>query len=191
MMFLPLENKTFYIRHLLDSDSDVVDIQSFSINQPSAKGLEIYLKNEASKDEVMSLARTYLIKSKQTDEIAAYFTLRNGLFTLEIPESSFVTIPAIELSNFAVNSSFRSSHPEIEEIGSTVLADFVLPIADFLRHFSGAKALYIYSLPQEKLIKHYEKLGFMRLEKDEEKFVHQHVKPEYDTGCIFMYQILA
>ena len=25
---------------------------------------------------------------------------------------------------------------------------------------------------------------------EEEKFVHQHVKPKYDQGCIFMYQLI-
>ena len=25
---------------------------------------------------------------------------------------------------------------------------------------------------------------------EEEKFVHQHIKPKYDKGCIFMYQLI-
>ena len=31
-------------------------------------------------------------------------------------------------------------------------------------------------------------LGFMRLPSEAEAFVHSHVKPAYDRGCIFMYQ---
>ena len=33
-------------------------------------------------------------------------------------------------------------------------------------------------------------LGFERLEEEGEQFVHQHVKPDYDDGCIFMFQML-
>ena len=40
------------------------------------------------------------------------------------------------------------------------------------------------------LIKHYKTFGFHRLSKEEEKFVHSHVKPKYDDGCVFMYQLV-
>ena len=32
--------------------------------------------------------------------------------------------------------------------------------------------------------------SFARLSEEKEKDVHSHVKPKYDDGCIFMYQIL-
>lgn len=37
---------------------------------------------------------------------------------------------------------------------------------------------------------HYEKFGFYRLDAEKEKFVHSHVKPKYEEGCIFMYQTI-
>ena len=191
MMFFPLENGTFYVQHLTESTENLSAIKSFAVGQQSGMGLENYLKNVAEADENASFARTYLVKSKQTHEIAAYFTLRNGLFTLELNDDNFYTVPAIELSNFAVNAVFRSAHPDIERIGYKVLSDFVLPIADFVRSFSGVKALYIYALPEERLIEHYKSLGFRRLAPEKEIFVHQHVKPKYDNGCVFMYQTLA
>ncbi|MBQ3825337.1 MAG: hypothetical protein II811_04300 [Spirochaetaceae bacterium] len=176
---------------MLDSETDIEAIKHFSVGQQSGKGLENYLKNAAIADERASFARTYLVKAKRTNEIAAFFTLRNGLFTLELANDYFYTVPAVEFSNFAVNAAFRSLHPVIEEIGSTVLSDFVLPISDFIRSFSGVKALYIYALPEKRLIEHYKKLGFRRLAPEKEKYVHQHVKPKYDDGCIFMYQMLG
>ena len=191
MMLFPLENETFYAQHLLDAESNVSDIEAFAVGQQAGKGLELYLKHEAVAEEKDSSARTYLVKSKKTNEIAAYFTLKNGLFTLELSDDYFYTVPAVELSNFAVNAAFRSAHPEIEEIGSSVLSDFVLPLSDFIRSFSGVKALYIYALPEPRLIEHYKKLGFRRLAPEKEQFVHRHVKPKYDDGCIFMYQLLA
>jgi hypothetical protein len=56
--------------------------------------------------------------------------------------------------------------------------------------YIGVNALYIYALPEEKLIDHYQTMGFERLLERQEKFVQRHVKPEYDEGCIFMYQTI-
>ena len=65
------------------------------------------------------------IKDVETHEIASYFTLKAGLFTLELSKDVFYTIPLIELSNFAVNSSYRKQHPELSEIGKTTFREFV------------------------------------------------------------------
>jgi len=54
----------------------------------------------------------------------------------------------------------------------------------------GVHSLYLFALPQEPLINHYKEWGFSRLETKQEKFVHNHIKPKFDTGCIFMYQSL-
>ena len=40
----------------------------------------------------------------------------------------------------------------------------------------------------DRLISHYETMGFERLPKYEETFVHFHIKPKYDKDCIFMSQ---
>ncbi len=191
MLLLPLENENFFIQHIQDNIEDRTAIDSFSVGQKSGKELELYLKHTALVDENASFARTYLVKSKKNCELAAYFTLRNSLFTLDLENDYFYTIPAVELSNFAVNTVFRSTHPEIEKIGYSVLTDFVLPLVNFIRIHTGVKALYIYALPEQKLIEHYERLSFHRLTPEKEKYVHQHVKPKYDDGCIFMYQMLG
>ena len=75
------------------------------------------------------------------------------------------------MSNFAVNDNYRINHPEILEIGKTVFLHFILPYVDFMKSIVGVKALYIYALPEDRLIEHYKKFGFQRLSKDEEKFV--------------------
>ena len=190
MIYFPLETKLFTYQHILDVEQNLVDIKKFSVNQPSGKGLENYIRNYAVSDEEASYARTYLVKNKITHEIASYFTLKTGLFTLELPEGDFFTVPGIELADFAVNSEYREAHPDVTEIGKTTFREFVLPLTHFVRSFIGVKALYIYALNQKRLIQHYEEMGFRRLSPEKEKFVHQHVKPQYDFGCIFMYQIL-
>ena len=190
MNYLPIKTETFYYQHLFDSENNLNSIKSFSVKQTSGRGLEEYIKFMAASEEDENFARTYLVKDNETHEIASYFTLKTGLFTLEISDEQFYTVPSIELSNFAVNSSYRKQHPEVAEIGKTTFKEFVLPLAKFIQTFIGAKALYIYALPEDRLVNYYSEMGFKRLYEEKEKYVYSHVKPKYDDSCIFMYQIL-
>lgn len=190
MQIFQLENKDFFYEHLLDSDENQKLIEKFYVEKEEGKGLENYLKNSAKNEETENSSRTYLIKDKDTKELVGFFSLRNGLFTINIDDDSFFSVPAIELSNFAVNSAYRKNHPESKSIGKSIFSDFVMPLVHYLMDFSGVQALYIYALPEDDLISHYETFGFSRLDSEDEKFVHKHVKPAYDDGCIFMYQIL-
>ena len=187
--FQILDTEDFLIEHLDDKQETKEQIAQFSALN-DASGLEYYLKNQALQDEKSFSARTYLIKDKITKELAAYFSLRNGLITVQAYHESFDTIPAIELSNFAVNQNYRKNHPEIEKLGSYILNKFVLPIARTMQKYVGITSLYIYALPDEKLIEHYKTMGFTRLSKKQEKFVQNHIKPKYDEGCVFMFMTL-
>ena len=190
MELYKIDSEDFVYEHLLDNEENIELIGSFCVSKMSGKGLENYLKYSAIDEEQHKSNRTYLVKDKFTREIAGYFSLRNGLFTIELDVDSFYSIPAIELSNFAVNSAYRKNHPETKYLGKTVFYDFVLPLVKYMSDFSGIQALYIYALPEAELIHHYETFGFLRLSEKEERFVHSHVKPKYDEGCIFMYQLL-
>ena len=189
---MPFVNEAFYCEHLLESDVNEVLIQSFTVKNPAGANLAGYLKRMAAQSETTNDNRTYLVKDKSSNEIAGYFALRNGLFTLHDPIRSdqMFTVPAVELSNFAVNETYRQGHPDVKRIGRAILYDFIIPIAKYIQTFTAVQALYIYALPEDRLLEHYESLGFVRLTKDEEKFVHQHVKPAYDQSCIFMFQML-
>lgn len=190
-MILEIEHPLFTYEHLFDSEENVSQIGNFYVSEKSGLGLENYLKNVSVYDEKENLNATYLLKDKMTKEIAGFFSLRAGLFTIAAENSTdFDSIPAVELSNFAVNSEYRKNHPELKSIGQITFTDFIIPIAQHIKNYIAVKALYIYAIPEEKLIKHYQRLGFSRLEQEEEDFVHSHVKPKYDDGCIFMYQIL-
>ncbi len=186
---LVFNSKTFEIEHLDESPENIRLLDGFAVGK-NAFGLEIYLKEYAMLDEQNNLSRTYLIKDKSICEIAAYFSLRNGLITQQITSESFDSIPSIELSNFAVNLNYKKNHPEIGKLGAYVFKTFVLPIVQYVSDFSGVNSLYIYALPEPKLIEHYKKLGFNRLSPQDEQFIYDHVKPKYDDGCIFMYQML-
>lgn len=185
-----LDMEEFSLEHLLDSEKNLELIEKFSALN-NAMGLENYLKYSAIDDEKRNYGRTYLVKDKSTGEIVCYFSLRTGLITMQTLDSSggmFDTIPAIELSNFAVNLSYRKSHPVAPKFGFMVFEDFIFPLVRELAKYVGVNALYIYALPNERLIGYYKTMGFNRLSPEDERFVQKHVKPEYDEGCVFMYQ---
>ena len=120
-----------------------------------------------------------------------YFSLRNGLITMRVQDyedECFDTLPAIELSNFAVNQKYKNKHPVSSKFGLFIFGEFILPLVKEIGKFSGVNTLYIYALPDGRLISHYETMGFERLPKNEEAFVYVHIKPRYDEDCIFMSQ---
>lgn len=187
--FSILDTEDFTVEHLFDSSENKSLVSEFTALN-GAEGLENYLKLQASSDEKDLYARTYLVKDTVTKELAGYFSLRSGLITIQAYHESFDTIPAIELSNFAVNKNYRNNHPETAMIGAFILKRFILPLAQMISRYAGTASLYVYALPDEKLIEHYTKLGFSRLPRKQEKFVQNHIKPKYDEGCVFMFQNL-
>ncbi|HBB43544.1 MAG TPA: hypothetical protein DCZ74_08510 [Treponema sp.] len=152
--------------------------------------MELFLKTVAAQEEKEKQTRTYLIKDRYTGELACYFSVRTGLITLQVEGDSFDSLSAIELSNFAMNQKYKENHPNARRLGFYFFKRFILPLANFVSEYIGVSTLYIYALPEDRLIDHYKKMGFSRLPEDQEKFVQNHVKPKYDEGCIFMYQIL-
>ncbi len=112
------DNEFFAIQHLKQED----DLSQFLVKQETGKGLEIYLKQHAKEDEKSGVARTYLIRRRDTMQIAAYFTLRTGLITVSRGFlSGFDTYTGIELANFAVNDNARLEKSIIPQIGSYLL----------------------------------------------------------------------
>ena len=186
--FSVLDTPTFSVEHLFDTPNNQALINDFKVSN-DALGQEIYLKNQSVDDENNKMSRTYLVKDKVTDEFG-YFSIKTGLITLPVYNDSFESIPAIELANFAVNNAYRQNHPGIKRIGYYIFRSFIRPLAESISKLIGVNALYIYALPQDKLIDHYKTMGFSRLPENQESFVQSHVKPKYDEGCVFMYQTL-
>ena len=176
----------FVIEHLVDSREHRQLLRSFSVAN-NANGLEVYLKRRALLDETRNECRTYLVKDVVSGELACYFSLRTGLITVSAGDGSFDTVPAAELSNFAVNASYSAAHRNMRKIGAYVFNKFILPVVRNIADWIGMRCLYIYALPKSKLISYYERLGFRRMSDEDAKFVYSHVKPRYDNGCVFMY----
>ena len=195
MLIAKIEDKKFRLEHLLSSPNSLNDIKSFYVEKQTGKGLERYIKDFAESEEYEGSNRTYLVRDKVTDEIAAYFSLHTGSFTLKDSnqsdeDASKYTVPSVELSNFAVNSTYRKGHPEIKGLGEQVFRRFIIPTVKYGSELFGIQALHIYALPEDELLEHYSTFGFSRLPREMEEYIHKHLKPDYDESCIFMYQML-
>jgi len=195
MLLANITNEKFYYEHLLSSVKNLEDLKSFVVNKPTGKGLERYLKSMAELEEYNRSNRTYLVRDKETAEIAAYFSLHTGSFTLKEENQSndavnTYTVPSVELSNFAVNSAYREKHPEAKRLGEQVFYRFIIPTVNYGAELFGIQALHIFALPEDELLEHYSTFGFSRLPREMEEYIHTHIKPDYDQNCIFMYQIL-
>ena len=195
MLLAKIDDELFQYEHLFASPNNLEEIKSFTVAQPTGKGLERYLKLMAEQEEYNGGNRTYLVRDKETNEIAAYFSLHTGSFTLKDPnqnddDASKYTVPSVELSNFAVNSTYREKHPEISRLSELVFRRFIIPTVKYGAELFGIQAIHIYALPEDDLINHYSLFGFSRLPSEMEAYIHEHLKPDYDSKCIFMYQIL-
>jgi hypothetical protein len=184
---LIVDNGDFVVEHLYDSTDNRHSVDSFASGN-NAQGLDLYLKNFALNDELSNESRTYLVKDSLSKALACYFSLRTCLVPIALTKSLFTTVSAVELANFAVNENYRKKQRAIKKIGAYVFLEFILPIVKHIANLVGARWLCVYALPDEKLIRYYESLGFARLSKEQEEFVYSHVKPKYDKNCIFMYQ---
>lgn len=178
-------NDVYIINHLTDND----DLSTFSIKNPKGKGLQYYLQENAKTDEQSGIARTYLLKTYDTNEIVAYFTLRTGLITISRGIfKGFDAITGIELANFAVNDSYRMANDCIPKLGAYIFKQYIFPLVEEISHYVGASLLYIYAIPENKLIEHYKTMGFKAMPSKMERYVYRHVKPFYDKDCKFMIQ---
>lgn len=88
---------------------------------------------------------------------------------MQVHQEDFDSFPAIELSNFAVNKAYKDNHPDITKLGTYIFINFILPLSRCLAKYVGLKVLFIYALPEEKLISHYKTMGFSRLPQKQEK----------------------
>ena len=122
------DTPAFSIEHLLDSPENINLVETFNVSN-DALGLELYLKEQSVADETNKMSRTYLVKDKVTGELVGYFSLKTGLITLQVFKDTFESIPAIELANFAVNNTYRESHPGIKRIGYYIFLSFIRPLA--------------------------------------------------------------
>ncbi len=200
-----IQSELFYAEHLNPNDvRDLSAINTFSIDAPEGKGLDIYLKEYSCNDEDSHEMRSYLVRDNETDECVGYFSLKAGLISLNETEveikniksgkkdiiREFDTLPGVELANFAVNSQYINSYPYQKGVGKVIFNKFIIPIVNTAAHYIGIKMIYIFALPYDKLITRYMNYGFQKLSAEAERDLYKRLKPRYDESCRFMYQLL-
>ena len=187
-----VQSGLFYCDHI--SEKDRAEISQFYVDDEKGKGLENYLKDNAIADENAGVMRTYLVRTVEEDALVGYFSLKAGLISIneseQLGQVVFDTIPGVEIANFAVNSGFIHAHPYLKGVGSVIFDNLIVPIIELAANIIGLMIVYIYALPYDHLIDRYKVYGFSRLDKKYEDDLHSRLKPVYDWGCIFMYQIL-
>jgi hypothetical protein len=176
------------------SNEDTPAVSHFEIANANGGFLSDYIKKFAMVDEATGNARTYLIYDNLTEELVAYFSLKSGFVSTNetniLFRRVFDTEPGVELSNFAVNGVYKRNHPSLKGIGIEIFRSFILPIISEAAEKVGIRIVYIFALPYRRLIEYYQDMGFKRLNKVQERTMHTRIKPRYDKGCIFMYQVL-
>lgn len=190
-----LQSDVFYCEHIGRCQSDITDIERFSVLDQAGEGLVDYIRHYALRDEKSGIMRTYLVRSLASSELVGYFSLKSGLISINEVETVegtlFDTVPGVELANFAINGVYINAHPSLKGIGTVVFERFILPIIKQAASVVGVKIVYIFALPYDRLINRYKEYGFLRLDQQAEEDLHSRVKPVYDDGCIFMYQMLT
>lgn len=183
----------FYVEHLGGNVDHLDLIKDFEAANPLGGNVVVFLKTRAMYDEVNGAARTYLVRDKKTNELVGFYSLCAGKIVLrEDAKQKFriAAIPGVEITNFAVNNSYKRNHPFPKSIGTHIFVNFILPKAKQVQEEIGASILYLYALPFTPLMKFYSSLGFTLPSKREASFIYKHCKPSYDKRCQFMFMPL-
>jgi len=194
MIELP-KNELFYCEHLLEKDSSIVDVSNFTIDPKYVDGLALadYILGNAFSDEKRGECRTYLVRDNETDEIAAYFSLRagvvlrKGIFN-ENEAHSFETLSGTELACFAVNDTYVKAHPQRKGFGILIFDEIILPLVKEIGTLTGAAILFGYAVNDGKLMDYYQnKCGFSRLAPELEEEINSRFRSDFDKNCYFIY----
>lgn len=187
-----IETDRLYCVHISSEDDSL--IRQFQLANDHGGFLAEYLKKETLSDENNFRMRTYLVYDKHTSELVGYYSLKAGFVSSKENSNffnfGFDSIPGVELANFAVNGAYKRNHPEIQKTGTYIFLQFVIPTVKEAAEYIGIDILYIFALPYKELVKYYKHLGFSRLNRMQERSMHRRIRPNYDEGCIFMYQQL-
>jgi len=188
------ENNLYYCEHLalsLDDRRVNDDIDSFLIaKHAEGKGIMDYLQGPAVSDETAGLMKTYLVRDSETDEFAAFFSLRAGSVKLEFTTDDKVGIyPGVELAYFGMNEVYLDNHPENKGTGIHIFEKMIIPISIESRPYIAIKGIFGYAVNGTTLMNRYvNDYGFNRLSPENEKKLHESYRPNTDENCIFIYK---
>ena len=186
------ECAAFYCYPISDHDrNDTIDIGGFVPAHPNGAGVVEYLQDEAYRDERKGTMRTYLVRSRPTDELVGFFSLKAGLVStkeaLSEGHTTFDTIPGVEVAYLGVDRRFCDKYPVAKGCGKVIFNELVLPVIRSAARIVGISRVYIFSIDENRLIKTYRSYGFRSLSEEQERSLHERLKPRGAQGCRFMY----
>lgn len=164
------------------------------IPQYDEKVLSGYLTKKAKIHESEKLSRTYIVRDKEDAVLAGWFSLAAATLPYQENDVEF-QIPAINLSNFAVDKKYKQLHGKDFQpatIGEFIFNDFIIPISTVVSKLCGAKEIYIFSLKEDSLIEHHKStFGFIE-ENDMESMILL-PQPHYynNNSVLFLHRPLA
>jgi len=121
-------------------------------------------------------AAVHYVTRTGNEDLIAYFSLLASCIFLGDPKDSNI-MPAIELKMFAVDKRYRGQNV------SGKLLEAIYDLAADYSHYVGAKALILYSVPAEKVVRMYERSGFEKMPENYSMY-----KSDFNEGCIPMYK---
>lgn len=164
-------DESLYLERLRDNIDNKNSIQDFVIDREfesamydENSGLESYLKCDAWNDDEENNTKVFLIKSKKTNIIVAYFALKAGAIARGIMTESLIkqnqqylaekgikrfpgVIPGIEISHFAVNDNYRklTGVNKASYIGRYLYPKFIHPLIEEVANYIGVKLIYLFA----------------------------------------------
>jgi len=169
-------------------------IIAFQGMREDGRSMELYLVKFAIEDEKEGLARTYLVKDRETGEIVCFFSLKAGMISINDTgrklfgkNESFGTVPGMELSHLAMNGAYVREHQQAKGLFVDIFDSFIIPIVKAAQEMIGLRYLYVFAINRESLIEYYKMLGFRRLKPEDEEKLNIRIRPHYNKDCIFMF----
>lgn len=168
--------------------------------------LQKYLADDAIRDDVHYIAKTFIVFDDVADMIVAYFSIRTACVIrnfIESTESEKIVeniIPCIEIRKLCVNEAYLSFLKENEYnatgVGQYVFQTFIIPLMVVLSGVVGFTEVILLAIRDEKgkVVNAYrEHMGFETLEDDKDKIISifadaMVIVDMYSNGCEFMYQ---
>ena len=121
------------------------------------------------------------------------FSLKAGLISIHeqntLDNAIFDTLPGVEIASFAVNRIFVQKY-DFKGLGGILFRQLITPFVKKLATALGIYMVYLFALPQPKLLATYKYYGFQRLAPQDETLLHRRLKSAYDYSCIFMFKPL-
>lgn len=201
------ERKRLRINNIVDfvKKSDINYNKIVQFRCLKAKSLQKYLMDDAIRDDVHYISKTYIVFDEDADMIVAYFSLRSACIIRNCIESrknqTLVDniIPCIELAKLCVNEQYldwlKGNNYVCNGVGTYVFNAFIVPLIAVITEFIGFLEVIIFAIcdRDEKVINAYrEHMGFETIEDDKNKIVPSLddtsiIVDKYSDGCTFMH----